>query len=293
MNANLVKLTGACALAFAMDSGAQAQILANDPFLTGGANYTVGVVVGQNPAVTGFNGAWYNSGDGPGGTISSTSLSYTAPTGYSETPGAGNLSQGNDYRSYRNFSSGVTSAFGATSGTIWMSFELQLAGGVSGYQAVEISQNPDAYRFLQIGYSSLGDFENSTDFGITVNNTASGTTSGVFGAADSNTHLFVLELNLASGANDTLNAWEDPTSMAGSTPTGGTEVSLSGFSINDPITEFSLGSFVGSGSMDTELSEVRMGDTLADITAVPEPSIAYLALLGQGALFLVRRRMTA
>jgi hypothetical protein len=117
--------------------------------------------------------------------------------------------------------------------------------------------------------------------------------SGVFGVADSNTHLFVLQLNLASGVNDTLNAWEDPTSLSGSTPTGGYEVSLSGFSVNGAITEFSLGSFVGSGSMDTELSEVRIGDTLADVAAVPEPSVTYLALLGPGALFLVRRRMTA
>jgi MYXO-CTERM domain-containing protein len=292
MKTTLLKLTATCALAFAMASGAQAQILANDPFLTGGSGYTVGGVSGQNPTVTGFNGAWGNV-DGPGGTISSTPISYTAPTGYVETSGAGTLSQGNDYRSFRAFSSGVTSAFGATSGTLYISFELQLAGGVSGYQAAEISTTPDGYRFLQVGYSSAGDFANTTDFGITVNNTANGTTTGTFGAADSNAHLFVLQLNLASGANDTLNAWEDPTSLAGSAPTGGNEVSLSGFSVNGAINEFSLGSFIGSGSMDTELSEVRMGDTLADVAAVPEPSVAHLALLGFGALFLIRRRMIA
>jgi MYXO-CTERM domain-containing protein len=288
MKTTLVKLTATCALAFAMASGVQAQILANDPFLTGGSGYTVGSVNGQGPAVTGFTGNWYQ--DFNPGSVSATPISYSGTTGYQTTPGSGALVNNQDARNGRALDPSVVNAFTAASGTVYISFLMQFSS-VAGYQAVELGNNTDGGRFLQLGYSVFPDFQNSTDFGITLNASGGGGVSGVFGAADTSAHLFVLQLNLTSGT-DTLNAWEDPASVTGGVVTGGTEVSLSGFTAVNTPSNFLLASFLG-GSAGTEVSDVRIGNTLTDVTAVPEPSVTFLALPGLGALFLVRRRMIA
>ena len=266
MKTTLVKLTGACVLAFAMASGVQAQILANDPFLTGGGNYTTsGSVVGQNPTVTGFTGGWFNDFQGDRDSVSATPISYSGTTGYDTTPGSGalvNVSQ--DGRAGRTLASSVLNALTASSGTVYISFLMQLPT-VGGYQAVELGDGSDGDRFLQVGASTFGDFQNSTDFGITLNASGGGGVSGVFGSADTNPHLFVLQLNLTSGT-DTLNAWEDPTNVTGGVVTGGTEVSLSGFTVAKIPSNFLLGTF-GGGSQGTEVSDIRFGLTLADVTA--------------------------
>jgi hypothetical protein len=281
-----------------MATGAQAETIANDPFLTGGSHYTIGNINGQNPTVTGFTDPWFPADGGGSYSVSSTPLSYSAPTGYAKTPGAGALVNTVDgERADRLLDPGVTSAFGVTSGTVYMSFELQLAN-VGGYEAVELwspsGGQAEGNRVLQLGYSTFGDFPSSSKFGIRVNDDSSGSTTGSFDPVDNSTHLFVLQFNLNSGASaDTLNAWEDPTDLTGAAPTGGTKVSLSGFSVND-IGTFDLAEF--GGNTGTALSEVRIGSTLADISgieAVPEPSTNYLILLGLGALFPLRRKLTA
>jgi hypothetical protein len=285
MKTTLPKLTAACALALAMAPGAQAQILANDPFGTAGG-YTAGSILGQNPTTTGFTGAW-NSNFGSGANATATPLTYTAPTGYFETTGAGTMVDGASGNNQRSLASSVTTAFGASSGSLYLSFELQLAGGTAGYQAFELYIN--GTRALQVGASSFGDFANSANFGIRLND--NGATQGAFGALDTSTHLFVLQFNLAAGTS--LNAWEDPTDLSGLAPTGGTEVSLTGLPSLAGVDRLNLSDF---GSANLSLSEVRMGDTLANITGaapVPEPSAACLASLGLGALFLFRRRVTA
>lgn len=288
----LMKLTAACALALAMAPGAQAQILANDPFLTGGGNYTTsGSIVGQGPAVAGFTGNWFDAFQGVRDSVSATPISYSGTTGYDTTPGSGalvNITQ--DGRAGRALDSSVVNALTATSGTVYMSFLMQLPT-VGGYQAVELGNGSDPGRFLQVGASSFGDFQNSTHFGITLNASGGGGTTGSFGLADTAAHLFVLQFNLTSGT-DTLNAWEDPTSVTGGVVTGGTEVSLSGFTVINTPSDLLLGTF-GGGSQGTGVSDIRFGLTLGDVTAVPEPSVSYLAFIGLGVLFLVRRRLTA
>jgi hypothetical protein len=284
MTRTLLKLTAACALALVMAPGAQAQILANDPFLTGGGNYTTsGSIVGQGPTVTGFTGNWFDAFQGVRDSVSTTPISYSGTTGYDTTPESGalvNITQ--DGRAGRALDSSVVSAFTASSGTIYMSFLMQLPT-VGGYQAVELGNGSDPGRFLQVGASGFGDFQNSTHFGITLNASGGGGTTGSFGATDTAAHLFVLQFNLTSGT-DTLNAWEDPTSVTGGVVTGGTEVSLSGFTVVNTPSDFLVGTF-GGGSQGTEVSDIRFGLTLADITAVPEPST--WAMLSCGIVVLV------
>jgi len=303
MKKTLLPLTVACALALAITPRAQAQLLANDAFLTAGgepSNYSTGSDAGQNPTNTlGFSGGW--SG---GSSVSATPISYSAPTGYNETPGAGDFNMPNaQVRDSRQLSNSVINAFTATSGTVYMSFELQLPtlfGAGQDYQALELGDNGGGNRFLQIGYSTFGDFGGSTaNFGVRVNNN---NTNSNLGVADTNAHLFVLGLTLGVGATDSLTVWEDPTNLTGSNPTGGTQVTISGFSVNGTNLNttgsnfLSLGQFsTGGNATGLTLSEVRIGTTLASIAAVPEVPTSSLTLLGLGALVvvMVRRKMIA
>jgi hypothetical protein len=298
MKKNLLQLTVGCALALAMAPTVQAQLIADDAFLTGGSNYTPGAITGQNPTVTGFTGAWAQYATGNDGSVSATPLSYSGTTGYVTTSGAGAMSDPiSNSRTARAFDPSVSNAFAATSGTVYMSFELQLSSAAANapYQAVELNSNPanDPTRFMQLGFAgtSTTDFASSTNFGVSLN---SGAVKGTLGVADTNAHLFVIQLNLTAGT-DTMNVWQDPTDITGATPTGGTEASLSGFTVANVPAFLDLANFVGNGTGGTELGEFRIGDTLADIADVPEVPTSSLTLLGLGALVIVmvRRKMIA
>jgi hypothetical protein len=300
MKKTLLPLTVACALALAIAPSAKAQLIANDAFLTSGgepANYNTGSDAGQNPTNTlGFAGGW--SG---GSSISSTPITYSGTTGYVTTPGAGSLDMTNaQTRDTRQLTNSVINAFTATSGTVYMSFEYQLPSVfVAGndYQALELGDNGGNARFLQIGYSSFGDFGGSpSNFGVRVNDSAA--LRGNLGAADANAHLFVVALTLGVGATDSMTVWEDPTGISGSNPTGGTQVTISGFAVNNLDTSthdfLGVGQFSqNGGATGMQISEVRIGNTVFDV--VPEVPTSSLTLLGLGALVVVmaRRKMVA
>ena len=307
MKKTLLQLTVACALALAMTPGAQAQVLANDAFLTSFGNYSPGAVAtlgppptGQNPTVTGFNGPWnVNFQNGGTSTITATPLTYTAPTGYFETTGAGTLVNavtggGIGTNVQRGLDPSVTTALAATSGTFYMSFELQIQSTTGLYQGVEMQAG--GVRMFQLGESTSNDFSNTTNFGVTLLHDGGNPNpafQGSLGTLDTNAHLFVFEFNLASGNNDTLTAFEDPTNLTGATPTGGIQTTITGFALPANVNGFGLSTFFNPG---TSLSEVRMGNTLADITgAVPEVPTSSLTLLGLGvlAVVMVRRKMLA
>ena len=278
-----------CALAFTASPAAHAQLLANDPFLTGGSNYSVGGINGQNPTVTGFTGAW--SG---GGSVSATPISYSSPTGYSATSGAGSWVTNGENRNGRPFDSGVTGALGATSGAVYMSFSMQLTTlGSTGqaYQALEIAPDTSGNnRSLQIGYSTFGDFADGSKFGVRVND--NGSFQGALGTADTAGHLFVLKLSLGSGATDSLTVWEDPTDITGTNPTGGTSTTISGFALTaGRFNDLTAGNFfTGGGSPSTSISDIRIGGALSDIAGVPEPSTYVMMLSGFGLLLAFQRR---
>jgi hypothetical protein len=288
------KLIVGCAFALALAPAAHAQVLANDPFLTGGSNYSTGGVDGQGPTTIGFTGVWAQENGGNNATISSTPLTLAStPTGYNTTPGAGSfIANIQDSRNTRALDPSVTSAFTATSGTVYMSFELQLSSSPStGYQALEMSANPgsDGNRFLQIGESSFGDFGSTGVFGFRLND--NGAQAATLGAVDSNAHLFVLAFTLGSGSTDSLTVYEDPTNLTGSTPVGGLQATVSGFSVNNLPNYLNLSTFAG-GAQGTAMSEIRIGETLQDV-AVPEPSSISMILIGAGGLAFVMIRRKA
>jgi hypothetical protein len=241
-----------------------AQLLANDPFLTGGTGYSPGVtVVGQNPTVPGFSGAWVAQFDGTN-VVSASSLAYSAP-GYA-APSGGSLSITAAARIGRLFD--VTNPFNSN-GTVYLSFLMQVSDS-SVYKAFELnSGGDDGTRAFQLGVASTGDFPNSTNFGFRINNNAS--LSGSLGAYDSGVHLFVIRFDLTSAAlGDSVTAWMDPSISSTGDPSGG--LTISGFDLSS-VDRFYLSSFGGAGA-GTNYDEIRMGGTFQDVTtgAVPEPT---------------------
>jgi hypothetical protein len=255
-----------------------AQVLVNDPVLTGGTpNYTVGATLaGQNPTVTGFNGAW----SGAQGGVLSTSLSYSDPNYAAPTGGA--FTSPNAQRVYRSFDATTASALSSTANdTVYMSLLANFSGGLGAwnYAAFELGDatDTDAGRSLAIGIdgSVPGNFMYSL---------GGGTKTSLGVASDSNTHLFLVELNLSSTPNsDSVTMWVDPTLGGVGDPSGG--VTVSGLHLNAMQT---FG--IGSGAAGNQFDEIRLGTTLASVTAVPEPATFALAGIGLAGLMIFRRR---
>ena len=125
---------------FATALPTSAALIAYDPFLSGSnsaaGEYVPGSLAGQNPAVTGFLGAWYSFyGDASAAT---NALAYTNASGaVVSTGGSGQASSDCWLRRY--FSTPVTHA---STGTVYVSFMLQLQStDASVYRAVRLSQD--------------------------------------------------------------------------------------------------------------------------------------------------------
>ncbi len=283
-------LPGAAALVVAQSliSSAGAATIVDEAFLTGATpsagEYTSGATLGsQNPTQPGFTGAWQQSTGG--GTVQASSLATSyASTDY-DTPTGGSLVLANFNRVSRLFDSSVTSLVSTTStGTLYLSFLAQFGGNAGfNFSSLELGgDGNDSTRALAVGIL------NSTGIGFQVN---SGSNFFVSNPAvvPNRTYTFVLKIGFSStAASDSVTLWVDPVLGGVSDPTGG--VSATGLDLRN-ISRLQFGNFSGSSSI---YDEVRIGTSLQDVTAVPEPSSAAL-LAGSACigLALARRRRRA
>ena len=283
-------LTGAAALVIAQSliSHAVAATIVHEAFLTGATpsagEYTSGATLGaQNPTQAGFTGTWLQSTGG--GTVQASSLSTSyAPTEF-DTPIGGSLVLANGNRVSRLFDSSVTSLMGTTStGTVYVSFLARFGGNAGfNFSSFELGgDGNDNTRALSVGIL------NSTGIGFKVN---SGSNFFISSPAvvPNQTYTFVLKIGFSStAASDSVTLWVDPVLGGVGDPTGG--VSATGLDLR-AVSRMQFGNFSGSSSI---YDEVRIGTSLQDVTAVPEPSSAAL-LAGSACigLALARRRRRA
>ena len=227
-------------------------------------------LVGENGG-TGWNGAWGAHQNNPASapSISSTGLSYTGlpSEGGSITPGG--------YQSARR--SFTTTDF--STGTFYISYLVQPTSNTADLgirlSPTTTDPNPDfrtAFGIVNGAVTITNGWGN--DPKLNTDNTT---------VALNQTHLLVAKINLDS---ETISLFLNPT--AGAAEPGTASASYQWTNETNRLSSIGMltaGAIPGNGGM---LDEIRVGNSFADVTAVPEPSSA--ALLAFGVLGLMRRR---
>jgi hypothetical protein len=272
---------------------AQAQTIV-DNFLTGGSDYGLAKIQGQNPTVTGFSGAWYSANtDATGPSISSTNLSFSNSSGTVATAG-GSVFIGSGLGVAGRVNRNLATPIGLDSDTtVYISLMMQnsLTSNTSQYRAFELNRasidnNDDSNRILQLGLSN-GDF-GTTNYGFRINNNNS--LRGNFGISNTNTNFFVIKLTLSSTAlSDSITVWANPTNLSSETLSG-SGVGFSGLTLSNTGNSIGRIQFAGFTAGTTNFDAVRIGDSWQAVTTIPEPSTWALIAISLTALTILRRR---
>ena len=262
---------------------ARADLIAFDSF----EDYSTGNIHGQAGG-TGWNGAWAVqniSGGGSGSaTVSATSITYNHG---GTTLGGGNslqlLAASNGTRR------DVFSTVNTGGSDFYVSYIFQFSGTVfTGLQALD--SNPD------INNDSIGLVNTNGSVGARVDN---GTGSSAAGLVVQNTTYFMVVQYTgwteANPAYSTVNLWINPNTGAQS----GSSISAT-YTDSTPLDGHGSTGFLGiyfrtlidsSPTVESVLiDDMRVGNTWASVTAIPEPGSASLAAAGFAALFTLAGR---
>jgi hypothetical protein len=242
--------------------------------------YDAGALEGANGG-TGWPGAWRNNYSRNGGNyvVAGSGLTHSSLSGE-----AGNAaySPGDGTRYQRDL--GQT----YSSGTVYLSFLMQIPEDQDVYGAVELQSGKDADpgRVFQVGMlrKDDGSVAANHEFAASSRSSVGGgrLDTAILGGFDTDVHLFVVRFDLDAGVAA---VYFDPTDATDLT-TGGLTVTLfSGFSF-DRVGIANFGDLSIPNTAAATIDEIRL-DTTAP-TLVPEP--ATMALLGLGGLLAVRRR---
>ena len=251
---------------------ARANLIAYDGF-----NYPLGqTVIGQ-----GTNAGWPSSGQKY--TTSSGANGNSTLEASSMSPTYGLLTSGNQLdvngSAAAGGSAGVYRGLGLTYSTAnniyWFSVLMHLdSGGGSAYAGVSLFNDTTSEQEQLF----FGQRNTATTWGLE-QHAGHGANSSV-SAIGSSAALLVVELN---GNTDTASLFVDPTSLGGDAPNTP--------SATITFTDFSFNTFrIQAGDEDLDVDEMRFGTSYADVTPVPEPGVAWLAVPGLFSILLVTRR---
>ena len=258
---------------------ANAAIIAYDGFSS--ANYTAGPLQGQNYGGTGFEaGQWYGGGPVNVGT-SSSALTYAGvasnDTGGTYTPSSGG-------RTYANLAAPLTG-----NNTYYISVMMKNTAAGSDYRAFELaSGTADANRILQVGTNG-DNGDGGANWGMRVNNVTGALTSVTAASTLDTTVFAVIKLTYSTTAGaSSATLWINPTDLSSEAGSGSTNsVTVTGQTFAD-ATNIRFAQY-NNYSM-SYWDELRIGNTWADVTTVPEPATWGLLVLGLTATAAFRRR---
>ena len=277
---------------FAFVRCSQATLLVYEPFATSGAgSYSTSRLSGQGPNTLGFNGLSAFSGNWSQN-LNSTNAVMSESLGRTNIPAQGIGTGGRAYivgggsigsttpttisisRSlavgpvFQQFS---TDMVNINKGTIYMSFMLSAD-----------TFRPNSWATLGFGNLKIGRFNDGTlkigTIGIDLG--TDGTPDYFFNLANitstSETHFYVVQLNLNPGGLDSFSAWLDPVTLS---PTPSADLTGSGIELS--FNNISLES-TGVSLYQTyaNYDEIRLGTTWGDVLFIPEPSTLSLVLIG-------------
>ncbi|MEA2067674.1 MAG: hypothetical protein U9P12_00610, partial [Verrucomicrobiota bacterium] len=222
------------------------------------------LIVGQNPAISGFTGEWIASG-GAQYEIGSTplsSLSYSDGTDSVATSGNAvfrKYTLGSSTRALDNSVLGLD----VDGNTRYFSFLMEL-GDASAVGRIEFGEAEG--RVWGTGFRIQTD---GTSFIATGNSSITS-----LGATDTDTHLFVWKLTTGAGATDNWELFMDPVLSSEGANTAVASMTGGGSSID--LTHLTLyreaGGTAGNGIM---FDEIRIGETWADVTTVEAPPVSF------------------
>ena len=253
-----------CVLACSMHH-ARATIISKDLFRTGASpasgQYNVASLIGQNPTIPGFSGAWYTS-NGTAMNLQASSLSYPVGT-YPASTGGSVFSPSNNNRVHRLLDA-TTNPFQATyNGTVYLSYLYQnSASSNNNYIAFEMHNggNADSNRTFHLGVSQ-SDFLGPTTFGFRINQNS--LLASPLGLRNTSVNLFVIKFALSSTVGgDAITVWQNPIYASPITdPTGG--VTFSGFDFM--ADRLGVGRFTSDSNFDFAIDELRIGTFFGDV----------------------------
>lgn len=238
-----------------------AQLIAYDGF-----NYTPNDPIGGLNGGTGWAGAWVGNSAQFNHIVTSTTLSYgTLQTSGNSVFLAGPRSPEEVQRTFSN---------APTTGSVFISW-INDATNAGTFNQLRL-QNGGS-RFATVGRHNTAAGSNWEIYDGNFNNPV---TSSV---AMTGIQLAVLELNLTTFA---INLYVNPSSLGGAAPGTATATANYGSSVFTDTLRF-VQDAAGAGP---GFDEVRVGNSFADVTPIPEPSTYAMILVGLGAVLLFRRR---
>ena len=263
-------------------STSHAAIIAYDGFSS--SDYTAGVIVGQDPTIAGFTGAWYNNSNiSAGGAGNALTYSGVASD---NTGGAYNNSNGG--RAGRNFTTMLGGNGVAGTNVYYISLMTKVSALNAGYAAFEL-ESQYGNRNFQFGSNADTGFLN---WGMRVQTDALTflTADSAVAPGANQTVFAVMKLTYSDVAGgDSVQLWINPTNL-GSELLSTNSVSLTGFDfLHNSARDFQLAAWTTATS---SWDEVRLGTAWSDVTTVPEPTTwALLSLSLTGVMIFRRRRL--
>ena len=289
----VVTLVGAFALALSVGAAQAA------PYTYEGFDYTAGEQVGWSTPVhdggTGWAAAWDGATQGAP-IVADSGLTYTDGGGNAlVTTGKGLLFDDGPDDAGRTLASGISAgseawfsvlldgaAFGVDSGlaTEWVLYD---SSGAEDDTSLQVWSRDRGYGGMwEIALSANGDADYFRDL------------NGDSYPVPTGTILLVAHIDneKTTAGQVTADVWVNPSDITGSdlgTPFASLTVAGDGSQTYDRLYIHNSG---GWGELDVTYDEIRFGDTLADVTPVPEPLTVALMGVG-GAIVALRRRRKA
>lgn len=286
------------ALAFAMIQTAKAELVAYDPFLSGGnrgaGEYTTGTDMRtMGAAALGWVGT--SGVDGFGISHTGSTSNFQADGSSNQDSPAVSYEQGGQMQWLGTTS---TSPFlrqlnrqlnpVPSSSEWWFSIMVNRIEwsdtASSSYIVGGFTTDQNGTNGLQVGYSN-GNGDGAPDLVLR----SGGTLTNLLADAPQNDTQYVLvKLDLNTSGNDTVSVWVDPLSVS---PLGAADVVITDQNISDSLSPFTYSRYESpQDSGHIKFDEIRLATDLNSITGIPEPTSMVLCGIGMIAMGCKRRR---